>query len=484
MVALANATVNCYPMIHIAGSSDRAVTDLRRGDYEELDQMAVAKTFAKASYRINRIEDIGRGVARAVRTAVSGRPGGVYLDIPAAVLAQTMDANAAAATLWKVRDPAPRQLPADDAISAALTLLAQARRPLVVLGKGAAYAQADSAIRSFVEATGIPFLPMSMAKGLLPDSHRQSVAAARSLAIAKADVIMLVGARLNWLLGHGEAPHWSPSAAFIQIDIQTDEFDSNQPIQVPLAGDIGSVMDQLNAGLGRQPIRCPNSWIAELAQRKDHNIASMAQRLNEDPHPMRFYDALRAINQALLNHPEAYVVNEGANTLDITRNVVHMAVPRHRLDCGTWGIMGIGLGYAIAAAVEFGQPVVAIEGDSAFGFSGMEVDTICRYGLPIALVVLNNGGIYRGDGTNPTGSDPAPTVLAPTGRHERIIEAFGGTGYHVETPDELGAALDAAIVSGTPTLIDCHLDTAAGTESGHIANLNPQSSLTRVRTPV
>ena len=478
MVALANATVNCYPMVHIAGSSDRAVVDLQRGDYEELDQMAVAKPFAKASYRIDRIEDIGRGIARAFRTAVSGRPGGVYLDIPAAVLGQTMDAAAGAGTLWKVADPAPRQFPAGDAVCTALTLLARARRPLVVLGKGAAYAQADNAIRTFIETTGIPFLPMSMAKGLLPDSHHLSVAAARSLAIAKADVVVLVGARLNWLLDHGEAPHWSSAAKYIQIDIHASEFDSNQPTAVPLAGDIGSVVANLNDGLARHPVHAPDDWIAELAERTSHNAAAMATRLAEDPKPMRFYNALRAVNEVLIRHPEVYVVNEGANTLDITRNVVDMALPRHRLDCGTWGVMGIGLGYAIAAAVESGQPVVAIEGDSAFGFSGMEVETICRYGLPVTIVILNNGGIYRGDGVDPAGPDPSPTVLAPHGRHDKIIEAFGGAGHHVQTPEELRAALTASIAARRPTLIDCRLDTTAGTESGHIANLNPRSVLT------
>ena len=212
LVALANATVNCFPMIQISGSSERPIVDLQRGDYEELDQLAAAKPFAKAAYRIDRVEDIGLGVARAVRTATSGRPGGVYLDIPGAVLGEAMNAEAGARSLWAVTDPAPRQLPAPAAVDRAVELLAAARRPLVILGKGAAYAQADREVQTFIESTGLPFLPMSMAKGLLPDQHPQSVAAARSLALAKADVVMLVGARLNWLLGHGEAPQWNPDA--------------------------------------------------------------------------------------------------------------------------------------------------------------------------------------------------------------------------------------------------------------------------------
>jgi len=473
--ALANATTNCFPMIQISGSSNRALVDLQRGDYQDLDQLNAARPFVKAAYRVARVQDIGRGVVRAVRTAVSGRPGAVYLDIPGDVLGQAMEASAAAGTVWRVTDPAPRQLPAPAAVDRALDVLARARRPLIVLGKGAAYAQADGAIRKFVEATGIPFLPMSMAKGLLPDSHPQSVAAARSLAIARADTVLLVGARLNWLLGHGDSPQWSADAKFVQVDIAASEFDSNQPIAAPLAGDIGSVMSALCDAVTTHPIVVPAEWTNELADRKDRNNAKMRKRLDEDPHPMRFYNALGAIRSVLQENPGVYVVNEGANALDLARNVIDMELPRHRLDTGTWGVMGIGMGYAIAAAVETGGPVVAIEGDSAFGFSGMEVETICRYRLPVTVVILNNGGVYRGDEAS-AGTDPAPTVLNARAHHELIAEAFGGKGYHVTSPPELRSALAEAIASNGPAIIDCELDPAAGVESGHLASLNPTSA--------
>jgi oxalyl-CoA decarboxylase len=475
VTGLANATTNCFPMIQISGSSSRAMVDLQRGDYQDLDQLNAARPFAKAAYRIGRIEDIGRGVARAIRTAISGRPGGVYLDIPGDILGQAMEASAAADTIWRVVDPAPRQLPAPEAVDRALGVLAQARRPLIVLGKGAAYAQADNVIREFVETTGIPFLPMSMAKGLLPDSHPQSAAAARSLAVARADAVLLVGARLNWLLGHGDSPQWSADAKFVQVDIAASEFDSNQPIAAPLAGDIGSVMSALCDGLAGHPISVPTEWTNEIADRKARNDAKMHQRLAEDPHPMRFYNALGAIRSVLHENPGVYVVNEGANALDLARNVIDMEVPRRRLDTGTWGVMGIGMGYAIAAAVETGKPVVAIEGDSAFGFSGMEIETICRYRLPVTVVILNNGGVYRGNEA-PTGNDPAPTVLNAGARHELIAEAFGGKGYHVTTPSELRSALTEALASNGPSIIDCELDPAAGVESGHLASLNPTSA--------
>ena len=473
LVALANATTNCFPMVQISGSSERHLVDLQRGDYEEMDQLPAAKMFAKAAYRVSRAEDIGRGIARAIRTAVSGRPGGVYLDIPAAVLGEVIDAEKAAATLWRVVNPAPRQLPETEAVDSAIGLLANAKRPLIVLGKGAAYAQADEQITEFVETTGVPYLPMSMAKGLLPDDHPQSAATARSLALKRADVVMLVGARLNWLLGHGDAPQWNPDAKFIQVDIAASEMDSNQPIAAPLVGDIGSVMDALVERSKPGQIAVAAQWRDELSAKSAHNVAKMAGRLDAalTAHPMKFLGALQAIRDVLQDNPQVYVVNEGANALDLARNTIGMQVPRHRLDSGTWGVMGIGMGYAIAAAVETGEPVVAVEGDSAFGFSGMELEAVCRYNLPIVTVILNNSGVYRGDDPSASG-DPAPTALRA--RHEFMIKAFGGKGYQATTPAEVAAALREALASGRPALIDCVIDPSDGTESGNIAHLNPK----------
>src|SRR6202041_1572546 len=171
LTALAHATTNCFPMILISGSSEREIVDLQQGDYEEMDQLAVAKPLCKAAFRVLHAADIGIGVARAIRAAVSGRPGGVYLDLPAKLFGQVMEIEAASRSLVKVIDPAPAQLPAPAAVERALDVLRNARRPLIILGKGAAYAQADNDIRALVEKSGIPYIPMSMAKGLLPDLH-------------------------------------------------------------------------------------------------------------------------------------------------------------------------------------------------------------------------------------------------------------------------------------------------------------------------
>jgi oxalyl-CoA decarboxylase len=473
VVALANATTNCFPMILISGSSDRAIVDLEQGDYEEMDQLAVARPHAKAAYRVNRPQDIGIGIARAIRAAVSGRPGGVYLDLTAEVLGLALDVATAEKSLVKVVDPAPPSPPAAESVARALELLAAAERPLAILGKGAAYARAEAEIRAFLEATGIPFLPMSMAKGLLPDDHPQSAAAARSYVIGNADVVLVAGARLNWLLSHGRAPLWSDKTRIVQIDISPTEIDSNRAVAAPVVGDIKSAFAAFNAALKPGRIERQGAWVEEIGKRKQQNIERMAARLNADPSPMNFSSALRAVRNALQTQPDVYIVNEGANTLDFGRNIIDMSLPRHRLDSGTWGVMGIGMGYAIGAAAVTGKPVVAIEGDSAFGFSGMEIETICRYELPVTTIIFNNNGVYRGD---PADQPYSPTGLLRDARYERIIEAFGGKGYHVTDTPSLTRALSEALASGKPALINAVIDPTAGTESGHIQSLNPRSA--------
>ncbi len=479
LTALANATTNCFPMILISGSSEREIVDLQQGDYEEMDQLAIAKPLCKAAFRVLHAQDIGVGIARAIRSALSGRPGGVYLDLPAKLFAQTMEAEAGKRSMNKVVDPAPRQIPAPDSVQRALALLKGAKRPLILLGKGAAYAQADADVRALVEKSGIPYLPMSMAKGLLPDTHAQSASAARSYVLAEADVVMLVGARLNWLLSHGKGKTWGQDKGakkFIQIDIAPTEIDSNVAIEAPLIGDIGSCVAALLGGIDSGWAKPPAEWTGAIDERKEKNLAKMAETLAKNPSPMNFHSALRVVRDVVKARPDIMLVNEGANTLDFTRSIVDMYEPRKRLDVGTWGIMGIGMGFAVAAAVTTGKPVIAIEGDSAFGFSGMEVETICRYNLPICIVVFNNNGVYKGTDVNPRGGDVAPTVFVKNARYDMMMQAFGGVGVHATNPDELMTAMNEAIASGRPTLINAVIDETAGTESGRITSLNPQSA--------
>ena len=486
LTALAHATTNCWPMILISGSSEREIVDLQRGDYEEMDQLAIARPHAKAAYRILRAEDIGLGVARAFRAATTGRPGGVYLDIPGALLGQTMNEVEGEASLRKVVDLNAASVPAPTAVRRAVEVLKSAERPLIIIGKGAAYAQCDDTVRQLVETLGFPYLPMSMAKGLLPDTHPQCASAARSLVLKECDCVFLVGARLNWLLGNGEGAGWGENGVrnFVQIDIEPTEMDSNQSISAPLIGDIESCANALLDAIGSNWTKPSEEWLDAVRAKVEFNVARMAQRLRNNNSPMDYPEALGVIKDVMAEHQDTVLVNEGANALDQCRSIVDIHQPRKRLDVGTWGVMGIGMGSAVAAAVETGNQVLAVEGDSAFGFSGMEVETICRYNLPVCIVILNNNGIYRGDGENwGGGDDPSTTVFVKNSKYELMMQAFGGSGAVATTPDELRRAIADAFETREPTLINAVIDEAAGRESGNIGNLNPTSVVAKIRYP-
>ncbi len=480
LTALANATTNCFPMILISGSSEREIVDLQQGDYEEMDQLAIAKPLCKAAYRVLHAEDIGIGIARAIRAALSGRPGGVYLDLPAKLFAQTMDAAAGRRSLVKVVDPAPRQMPAPDAVERALDLLKGAKRPLIVLGKGAAYAQADADIRALIEKTGIPYLPMSMAKGLLPDTHAQSASATRSFVLAEADVVMLIGARLNWLLSHGKGKTWGganaePSAASSRSTSRRPR--STATCRSPRRWSATSAPAcrrcspaSVPAGPSRRPngpARSPSArtrtwrrWPQTLA--KTPVADELPERAQRDP---------RAWSR---RSPDAIVVNEGANTLDFARSIVDMYEPRKRLDVGTWGIMGIGMGFAVAAAVTTGKPVIAIEGDSAFGFS--------RHGgrddLPLRPAGVR-GRLQQQRRLQGHRRQPARRRRRADGvRQGRALRQDDRGLRRRRRPCDhrrraAGRASPRRSPPGKPTLINAVIDETAGTESGRITEPQP-----------
>ena len=471
-----NATVNCYPMIQISGSSDRDTVDMQQGAYEGLDQFAVARPLVKAAYRVNKPEDIPTAVVRAYRAAISGRPGGVYLDMTVASLGGVIDADKANALIDAMIppvDPVAEVAPNADSVKRAADLIAGARKPVFLLGKGAAYAQVDDKIKNLIESTGIPYYPMSMAKGLLPDNHPLSALSARSTIMKEADVVVLVGARLNWLLsrGHGK---WNPDGKFVQLDIDPVEIDCNRHIAAPVVGDLGLSLDALSAALAGCKLSADPQWVKEIQAITVAKNASFAKRLEPQTVPMTHWSALSAAKKVIEANPDVILVNEGANTLDDTRDAIDMSLPRHRIDCATWAIMGMGMGSAIGAAVATGKQVVAIEGDSAFGFSGMDFSTICRFNLPVTVCIFNNGGIYNGIGVNLSNDgDPAPTTLDVKARYDKLAEAFGAQNYYVTTPAEFATALTEAIASKKPCLIDVQLAADSGKESGHIGYLNP-----------
>ena len=475
LTATANATVNCYPMIQISGASDPTMVDMNMGTYEQLDQFNTAKPLVKAAFRCSKAEDIPGAVARAYRAAVSGRPGGVYIDMTTPALGQIMNREDAEKLFYTPVDPYSPVAPNDEAVRRAVETIASAKRPAILLGKGAAYAQIDDKIKTLVEKYNIPYLPMSMAKGLMPDDGPLSALSCRSTIMEKSDVVIVIGARLNWMLSFGRGK-WNPDMKFVQLDVEPQEIDVNVRISAPVVGDMGLSLDAILAGLASVKMNADPAWVTSLqAEAKEKNVKFSARiEAAKTTMPMHHWTALGAIKPIIEANKDVILINEGANTLDDTRDAVNMSLPRHRVDCATWAIMGMGMGSAIGAAVATGKSVVAIEGDSAFGFSGMDFSTICRFNLPVTVVIFNNGGIYNGIGVPmDKTSDPAPTTLDIHARYDKLGDAFGATTYYVTTPEELSKALTEAIASKKPSLIDVQLAADSGKESGHIGYLNP-----------
>lgn len=475
LTATTNATVNCYPMIQISGASDPTMVDMNMGTYEQLDQFNTAKPLVKAVFRCSKAEDIPSAVTRAYRAAVSGRPGGVYIDMTTPALGQIMNREDAEKLFYQPVDVYSSVAPNPEAVDRAVEILKSAKRPAILLGKGAAYAQVDDKIKTLIETYKIPYLPMSMAKGLMPDAGPLSALSCRSTIMEKADVVMIIGARLNWMLSFGKGK-WNPDMKFIQLDVEPQEIDVNRPIAAPVIGDMGLSLDAILEKMKGVTMSTDPTWVSSLQSETKEKDAKFAARLDaaKGAMPMNHWTALGVIKPIIESNPDIVLINEGANTLDDTRDAINMSLPRHRVDCATWAIMGMGIGSTIGAAVATGKSVVAIEGDSAFGFSGMDFETACRFKLPITVVIFNNGGIYNGIGVPmDKTTDPAPTTLDIKARYDMVGAAFGAQSYHVETPEDLSKALTESIASKKTCIIDVQLGADSGKESGHIGYLNP-----------
>ncbi|XP_058866888.1 2-hydroxyacyl-CoA lyase 1-like isoform X2 [Acipenser ruthenus] len=448
---MANANMNCWPVIVIGGSSDQNQEIM--GAFQEFPQVEACRLYSKFSARPSSLEAIPSVIEKAVRSSIYGRPGACYIDIPGDMVNGKVDRS-------KVREvscclPPPVTMAEPQSVSQAVSVLKQSKRPLLIIGKGAAYSRAETNIRDLVDLCGLPFLPTPMGKGVLPDTHPMCVAAARSRALQHADVILLLGARLNWILHFGLPPRFHPDVKIIQVDLCAEELGNNVKPSVALLGDVNAVVKQLLESFRKDPWKYPfdTEWW-EILKDKIRSNERASQVIELLPH-------------------NCIIVSEGANTMDIGRTILNNYLPRHRLDAGTFGTMGVGLGFAIAAAAVAKeqipqQRVICVEGDSAFGFSGMEVETICRYSLPIIIIVVNNNGIYSGldeDTWKELGKmgelpNVAPPVsLLPNAHYEQVMSAFGGSGYFVRTPEELQAALQESLADcEKPALINVMID--------------------------
>jgi len=445
IAGLSNAWANCWPMLLIGGANDSYQNGL--GAFQEAPQIEAARPFVKYAARPDSMARMPFFIEQAVRHSMAGRPGATYIDIPGDFISGEIEEEQV--VYPQKYEEAPRPFADPNAVKRALDVLKSAENPLVIIGKGAAYARAENEVREFIETTQLPFLPSPMGKGLLPDDHPLAVSAARSYALQNADVVFLIGARLNWIMHFGRPPRFRPDVKIIQVEISGEEIGNSVPAEVGLIGDARAVMAQVNEALREDPWQYPaeTTWRVGLAQKIAENEAGTEPLLNDNSVPMGYYRALREMRDVMPQ--DVIFVAEGSNTMDIARAVIPSFLPRHRLDAGSFGTMGVGLGQAIAAAVTHpGKKVVCLEGDSAFGFSGMEVETACRFKLPIVFVVFNNnmGGGQR---------------YVVGARYEKVIEAFGGKGYHAETPDQLRAAMQSALADPTPSLINVVIDPKA-----------------------
>ncbi|KAI9289483.1 thiamine pyrophosphate enzyme, N-terminal TPP binding domain-containing protein [Umbelopsis sp. AD052] len=458
LAGIVNSQINCWPMVLLAGSSD--TDQLGMGAFQELDQVEACKPYTKYATRPSSLATIPFAIEKALRTSAYGRPGACYVDLPADFIqAQIQDPQYIEKVQVAATAPAPKYLADPEAIKAAVDALRSAKSPLIVVGKGAAYARAESELKALIEKSNIPFLPTPMAKGLLSDTHPLCTSAARSTALKQADVVLLVGARLNWILHFGHSPRWSNNVKFIQIDIEPEEMNSNGAVTIPLVGHIPSVLDQLSqASLPRLPDS--NAFLKTIKSTVHANVQKGAAKAKQgdDNAVMNYHSAFDEIKRQLPSKDVVFV-SEGANTMDIARSVFDVHEPRCRLDAATFATMGVGMGFAIAAQVYYPEKrIVSIVGDSAFGFSAMELETAARAKLPLLILVINNNGIYHGldnnDYQESRSNNTLPsTALSPDTRYDLIAEACGGRGWLAKNRKELRVAMAEALATKDTTCL-------------------------------
>ena len=459
LAGLANAQQNCWPMIMIGGASPSYQNGM--GAFQEERQVQLASPFCKYAHAVEHVHRVPYYVEQAVRHSIYGRPGASYLDMPDDIIQGEIDEDEVQMAATIPEPPRMQAVPED--VEAALDAMESAERPLVIVGKGMAWAQAEDEVRAFIERTQLPFLASPMGKGVMDDNHPLSVGAARSHALKEADVIFLMGARLNWILHFGLPPRFNKDVRIVQLDISPEAIGNNAPTEVALVGDGKTIVNQLNGALENRQWFFPtgSDWMAAIQEKAEANAAAVKPMIDDDSAPTNYYRALKDISAWATE--DAVIIGEGANTMDIGRTQLPNVSPRLRLDAGTYGTMGIGMGFAIAAAtVHPERPIISVSGDSAIGFSGMELETACRHKLPIKIVVLNNGGIGKGIAEFPKDAPLPPGVLTIGARYDKMMEAFGGKGFFIEDPKDLADALEEAKAFEGPALVNVLLHPEAG----------------------
>lgn len=455
------ATESAMPLVVLGGST--FANTLGIGGFQEASQVAFAQPGCKWTGTVDRTERIGEWVHLALARSLHGRPGGVYLDFPGHFVANRVDEASA-----PLRERAPevtRAHPDPNAIDRVAEMLAGASRPLVIVGKGAAWADAGPALERLV-GRGIPYVTSPMGRGTLPDDDPHFVNAARSAALAGADAILVVGARFNWIFGFGRPPRYSPDARIAQIDVTPEEFTSSADVELGIVADAAVAVDALCEALeGRTLASRDGAWIATLREKKERNEAGLSALLESDAVPINPYRLVREVRDVLPR--DAAISVDGETIMGICRTVLPSYAPRSRFNAGTTGCMGTGVPYAVGASLANpDRPSVAVVGDYAFGAAAMAIETAARVGAKPIFVVANNEGIaghMLQDHMLPPDSPPIAALLPAS--YEKMAEMVDGAAFRADRPEEIRPALEGALAADRVALVHVRLDPKA-TRSG------------------
>lgn len=460
VTGLANAWADSAPIVAIGGAAPMRATTLDA--FQEMDQVAMMKPVVKAAYRVDMVQRIPEYVSIAFREAMDGKKGPVYLDLPGDILAGKVEED----SLYWPRQYRVESRPAGDPalIRRAVALLRQAARPIIVTGSGVLWADASRELRQFVETTGIPFYTTPQGRGVVPEDHPRAFPAARSLAFREADLVLVIGARANSMLSFLRPPRFSPEAKFININLDGRSIGHNRGVEVGIPGDAKLVLQQLTEeASGKFDGAQETAWVAQLAAKQRSNEERSAPLLHSEAvpvHPLRLCRELREVISR-----DTILVVDGHEILNFARQSIPIYDIGTSLNAGPHGCMGVGVPFGIGAkAARPDKPVLVLSGDGAFGWNGMEMDSAIRHNLPIVVVVSNNAGFTSRQTGRATASNLGMgNVGRELGhqRYDKVVEALGGYGEFVENPVDIRAALERAIASGKPALVNVCTDPEA-----------------------
>jgi acetolactate synthase-1/2/3 large subunit len=453
---LATALVDCSPVVALGGASP--LSEFGTGAFQEIDQLAIMRPVTKWAERVHQTERIPELIDAAFRQSIAGRPGPVYLDLPADVLYQEVD-------LDQVRWPAltrslerarPRGDPA--LIEQTVALLERAERPVVLSGTGVFWSGAEARLRQWLDQTGMPIYTTPQARGVLPEDHPHAWLNARASALREADFILVVGTRLNYVFAQGLPPRVSASASMVRIDIDPAEIGAGHRADIGILGDCGAVLEQLiEAARSRITPARFSAWREHLERIDAPKRQAQEARMATDQMPIHPLRLCREVRDFI--DRDAILVVDGQEILNFGRQSIPTYVPRHRLNSGTFGTMGVGLPFGLGAKVARpDKQVVVLHGDGSFGINGMELDTAIRHKIPVLVVISLNGGWTADPEGNKPGRDLGYT------RFDRMAQALGCHGEFVERPEQIRPALEragAAVAAGQTALVNVVTDSKA-----------------------